>query len=438
MGSESGGSDMNRQKFRVRHQTRESGVAILAITIILLLVATIGTMMVGRVGLFEQKLTGTDVRSKEVYAAATKGLEYGVMWVRKHKDESPAGLAEALASLPELDPTEMGADFYEHEITYNLKVKGSGADWEDGGPVIKPVVIEVVSKATAQQDSHVSKIVRVDVMIGSQPFFSPGGGKKANVLDGPPIMIEGCTTPGAVTGSPNVVYNYGEGVAIGTTAGTAGGVAMEECIDAADINVHLDLCDINNDPDSCSNSDAISAGEALAAGVEFRDALDEPQSLWATVFGANTSFADLKAMEKMYPENILIVDTSYPHYEGQPSWNGNTWHDNTGTAGEPVIIYFDASVGCPPINGNTTVHGLVYYAKVDCGNQGWGGGTVFGTVAKSGDLQKFNANATIVSTSLDFNYLGEEGEGGEGDDDIYDPGLGHKRFSEIPGSWRDF
>src|SRR5690606_538495 len=151
MGSESGGSDMNRKKFRVRHQARESGVAILAITIILLLVATIGTMMVGRVGLFEQKLTGTDVRSKEVYAAATKGLEYGVMWVRKHKDESPAGLADALANPPQLDPTEMGADFYEHEITYNLKVKGSRADWEDGGPVIKPVVIEVVSKATAQQ-----------------------------------------------------------------------------------------------------------------------------------------------------------------------------------------------------------------------------------------------------------------------------------------------
>lgn len=418
---------MNRHKVRVRHHTSETGVAILAITIILLLVATIGTMMVGRVGLFEQKLTGTDVRSKEVYAAATKGLEYGVMWIRKNKDAPSI----VFSDLPPLDPTVMGADTYDHDIQYFLRADAEG---EYG----RPVVIEVVSTATAQQDSHVSKTLRVDVMLGSRPLFWKGDPEEANVLDGPPIMIEGCTTSGAVTGSPNVVYNYGVGVAIGTTAGTTGGVAMEDCIDAADIDVHLDLCDINNDPDSCSNSDAISAGEALAAGVEFRDALDVPQSLWATVFGSSTTFADLKAMEKMYPENVLIVDTSYPHYDGQPSWNGNTWHDNTGTAAEPVILYFDASVGCPPINGNTTVHGLVYYAKTDCGNQGWGGGTVFGTVAKSGDLQKFNANATIVSTSLDFSYLGDEGDGGDGDSDIEFPGLGPRSFSEVPGSWRDF
>ena len=58
----------------------QKGVAILAITILLLLVATLGTLMVGRVGLFEQKMVGTDVRSKEVYSAAIGGLEYGVNW----------------------------------------------------------------------------------------------------------------------------------------------------------------------------------------------------------------------------------------------------------------------------------------------------------------------------------------------------------------------
>src|SRR5690606_33468469 len=249
MGSESGGSDMNRKKFRVRHQARESGVAILAITIILLLVATIGTMMVGRVGLFEQKLTGTDVRSKEVYAAANRGLEYGVLWLKKNKDAPSINFED----LPPLDSTVMGVDTYDHDIEYFVKADAEG---EYG----RPVVIRVLSKATAQQDSHVSKTVYVDVMLGSRPLFWTGDPEEANVLDGPPIMIEGCTTPGAVTGSPNVVYNYGEGVAIGTTAGTANGVAMEDCIDAADIDVHLDLCDINNDPDSCSNSDAISAG----------------------------------------------------------------------------------------------------------------------------------------------------------------------------------
>lgn len=422
---------MSRDSVRM-HSLRmnsQAGVAILAITIILLLVVTIGTMMVGRVGLFEQKQTGVDVRSKEVYSAAVGGLEYGVKWYEDNMNTISFGEDAAIGDTVTLaddelpEPAELNVDTYTHQIVYTLK-----SDTTDEYGV--PVVIEVASTATAANDSHVSKTVRVDVMLGKIALINSEGGE---VLDGPPIMIEGCTTDGAVTGSPNVVYNYGVGVAIGTTNGTAGGATMEECIQAEDINVHLDLCDINNDPDSCSNSDAVSAEEALDAGVEFRDALEEPQSLWTTIFGAGVTLSDLKDMEQRYPEFIYIVDSSYPHYDEQPDWNGNTWHDNSGTADEPVIIYFDPSVGCPPINGSTTVHGLVYYAESDCGNQGWGGGTVFGTVAKSGDLQSFNANATIVSTSLDFGHFGV------GDETNIPTGEGGvNKFAEVPGTWRDF
>lgn len=425
---------MNRQvnsSFATRQSQR--GVAILAITIILLIVATIATLMLGRVSQSEQKVVGTDVRSKEVYSAALGGLDYGINWFRQNFSTlvwaGGDGCGRGATATPTaLANTVLNADTYAHTLSYRLK---SCMDPEDG----MPAIVELTSSATATGDSHVTKQVTTEVMLGTVNLFSPtsdAGGD--GTFTGPPIMIEGCTTAGAVTGSPNIIYSYGTGVAIGTTSGVSNDVTLDECIAPADINVHLDLCDIVTNPNSCANADAISAGEALAAGVEFRDNLEPSTSLWKSVFGDITR-ADLNELERREPSRIYVVDSTYPHYNGQPSWNGNTWHHNSGTLANPVIIYFDESVGCPPVNGSTTVYGLIYYAKVDCGNQGWGGGTVYGTVAKAGDLQKFNANATVINTSLDFSQV----PSGGGSTTTIDLDINEvSKFSEIPGSFRDF
>src|SRR5690606_24786079 len=108
----------------------QKGVAILAITILLLLVATLGTLMVGRVGLFEQKMVGTDVRSKEVYSAAIGGLEYGVNWFNEDNvldlawsDDDGYGIScagDTATPDPAMPDTDINDDSYAHSITYTL------------------------------------------------------------------------------------------------------------------------------------------------------------------------------------------------------------------------------------------------------------------------------------------------------------------------------
>lgn len=414
----------------------QRGAAILAITMLILIVATIGTLMVGRVGLFEQKAVGMDVRSKEVYSAAVGGLDYGLKWFEDHFadtdlwDTSSADATGkgATASPDSLANADLNADDYSHQITYTLK---SPMDPEKG----VPVVVEVASTATAVNDSHVSKTVTVDVVIGVVKAFAPNGDAgNPDVFTGPPILIEGCTSSSnTITGQPDIIYNFPNGVAVGTTTSMMDTdndgipdtqVSVEDCIDIDDIDAHLNLCDSNN---NCEDADAFVAG-----GGEFRDTPDSPQSLWSTIFGTNTQ-ADLYVLEAQSPTRILIVDATYPHYAGQPNWNGQQWHANVGTATAPVILFFDTSVGCPSINGGTEIYGLVYYETVDCGNQGWGGGTIHGTVAKAGDLSKLNANAVIIDTDIDFSE-----DVGDDEETIDLDTLDIVKYAEIPGSWRDY
>jgi Tfp pilus assembly protein PilX len=429
----------------------QRGMALLVVTILLLLVATIGTLMVGRVGLMEQKVVGSDVRNKEVYSAALGGLEYGKEWLTDNyvttswTDSDGDGDAEAgdtLVNSVTLAQTQQNADNYKHTLVMTLLTDFTN-DIND-----PPVIIRIDSIATGGGDSqsgdtHVTKTVSEEVMVGRirtfPPSTTPSGGL---TVETPPILIEGCTdTTNTITGQPDVVYDHPNGIAVGTTRGLdsdGDGVAdrtVEDCVDITVINNHLNLCSYTG---TCEDAD-----DFVAGGGEFRQGLSQPQSLWSTIFGDITK-ADLRVLERLNPSHVLVVDSTYPHYPSdQPSWNGNTWHRPLPTgmtaAGpalsmEPVILYFDQSVGCPPINGGTPIFGIVYYEKVNCGNQGWGGGVIFGTMAKAGDLSKLNANAVIVQTALDF---GGAGSGPGGTVPGGPPGSIPK-VSEIPGSWRDY
>src|SRR5690606_36012620 len=205
----------------------QQGAAILVITILLLLVATIGTLMVGRVGLVEQKAVGTDVRSKEVYSAAIGGLEYGVSWFRENFTELDFQGGEANgvggSDVAPTYQTALNADTYDHEITYLLR---TAANPDDSG---MPVVVQVISTAVAQSDSHIKKTVSVEVMMArvTSPFANatPGGDP---VFSGPPIMVEGCVDPGSIGGNP-AVFPYG-GPVIGTTSGLADNPDVQSCL----------------------------------------------------------------------------------------------------------------------------------------------------------------------------------------------------------------
>jgi Tfp pilus assembly protein PilX len=83
--------DVKRFKEKSIGSSRQNGVAILVITVLILLVATVGTLMIGRVGLMEQKAVGADIRSEEIYSAAIAGLEAGVNWLKEDASTTGCG-----------------------------------------------------------------------------------------------------------------------------------------------------------------------------------------------------------------------------------------------------------------------------------------------------------------------------------------------------------
>jgi len=171
---------------------------------------------------------------------------------------------------------------------------------------------------------------------------------------------------------------------------------------------------------------------------------DPPLSLHETFFGKLTA-AQLKGIStaeeglNATERSIYYIDADFSDPSGDTGWDGSNWSDNigSGTTGpggvgpydvtHPVVLYFDKSVGCPKVNGNVVVWGVVFYAAESCdttiGAQGGGKATIYGTVAFSGDLLKYNANTEIIDVDLSA--------GGGGFDDI-------KIVTALPGSWIDF
>ncbi|MEA3298658.1 MAG: hypothetical protein U9R22_00365 [Pseudomonadota bacterium] len=400
----------------------QKGVAILAITILLLLVATLGTLMVGRIGLFEQKMVGTDVRSKEVYSAAIGGLEYGVNWFNEDNvldlawsDADGDGIScagDTATPDPAMPDTDLNADSYAHTITYTLM------NCLDQSPVI----VQVSSLAVATADSHVQKTVSVEKMLGvvsTSPFGGTVADEDPSVFQGPPVMVEGCMS--GVTGTPDIYPHDDLGISIGTTQGSVG------CLDEGHFDLHG------------GTKQALAPSKTLADAVfgvvvtTFEDEQDKYEKEEDAVK------AKLLALEAKNPDRILVVDDEYPRFpDDQPSWNGNNWHASLGSEEAPVILYFDREVGCPKINGGPIIWGLIYFADKDCGTHGWGNGEIHGTVALRGDMTSHTANTEIFGKSVDF---GSGGGDEDGDDTVIgEPGgiFDEYRFAEIPGTWRDF
>lgn len=404
---------MTLEKAKSALPARQQGVAILAITIILLLVATIATLMVGRIGLFEQKIVGTDVRSKEVYAAAIGGLEAGVKWFEENYSDLAFEDIGSVVALDEaeLPPTaEMNADDYGVAISYELRSYNE-ADVDAG-----PTIVRVIATATAENDSHISKTVSVDVMIGKVPGLFGNSPMVSDddpaVFQGPPVMVEGCMS--GVTGTPDIYPHEDLGIAIGTTQGTVA------CIDEGHFSLHGGT--------KQALTPQMSIAEAVF-GVDIPEA--DPDKKYEK--DEDAVKAKLLKEEDKNPDRVFVVVAG----EEMP-WDV---HKPLGSEEAPVIVYIDRAMGCPKVNGGPVVHGLVYFAAKDCASHGWGNGEIHGTVAFRGNMIKHTANARIYGKPVDFGGGGDD----EGDDDdtiTIDegdyPGAPENKFAEIPGSWRDF
>jgi len=362
---------------------KQRGAIALIITVILVVIASLSSLVVNKSAIEEQKRSGIDLRNKEVYAAANGALEYGVyelmrLYNDKNLDGSmnedtpawdvvTAGGIAAASYDPYGDDSVttlvQGIDAFTPAITYTLLT----AENE------QPAVIEITAPVVGVAETHVTKTVSVRVLrenLGTPSMFN-----------GPPLIVEDCIDPGAVTGTPDITS---DGVAIGTITGDS---ANDNCIDPG----HFD----------------ITGGGAIGEPVSANPNLD----LFTSMFGGISVETLQEAAE--VSGNVYFITSTSP------------WSTNLGSLDSPVILYFAEEAECPSINGGAIIYGLVYYATPEggCTNPGTGNTKIFGTMAFEGDLKKFNSNIELVK--VDYSSA-------DGND------VSVSLITVLPGSWRDF
>ena len=202
-------------------RTKQRGAAALIITLILVVIASLSSLVVNKSAIEEQKRSGIDLRNKEVYAAANGALEYGVYeLMRVYNDNDPAtpgwvgvdviNVAAAAGDMAtaSYDPygdgsvvtLDQGIDDFTPSISYTLLTA------EDA----QPAIIEITAPVVGVAETHVAKTVSVRVVranLGTPSMF-----------DGPPLIVEDCIPAGAVNGTPDITS---DGVAIATISGSS-------------------------------------------------------------------------------------------------------------------------------------------------------------------------------------------------------------------------
>lgn len=370
-------------------RANQRGAAALIITLILVVIASLSSLVVNKSALEEQKRSGIDLRNKEVYAAANGALEYGIYeLMRVYNDNDPATPDWALlvdetndaaaagdTATASYDPygdgsvvtLDQGIDDFTPSISYTLLTA------EDA----QPAIIEITAPVVGVAETHVTKTVSVRVVranLGTPSMFS-----------GPPLIVEECIPAGAITGTPDITS---DSVAIATISGSSAGTG---CID----------------PGHFSVTGGGVVGEPISTNTNLE--------LFESMFGGITE-TTLKEMAGV-SNNVHYVTDSSP------------WSTNIGSLTDPAILYFDEAAGCPSLNGGVIIYGLVYFEAPSgsnpygCDVQGTGGAIIYGTVAVEGNLLSMNANVELVK--VDFS-------GTNGDDSPVSV------ISVLPGSWRDF
>lgn len=369
---------------------RQAGAAALLITMILMVIAGLSALVVSKTAFNEQRMSGTDIRSKEVYNAAFGSLDYAAGRLQEHYlvaplpdivwsslDADGKGLKDATASPPAfvntVNPVDGAttfnarADSYTPGVVYTLLTDEAN----------DPLIIDVATTATATNDTQVTKTLAARFMVTY--LFS-------NQISGaPPLVVEGCID--GITGTPDIDTRAPDATAIVTL----GGDASTSCIDTG----HFDF----------------------PAGDDVEPVQDAP-SLFDMFFpGLNGDRSIIKSWSDAEEvAGVALADRSVIYVSDEEL---QTWNDDVGSGtlvgGEPiptkpVILFFESDVdndgqgGCVPINGNVTIWGLVFYDQPSCdvtvGAQGGGKATIYGTMAFSGDLQQFNANTEIINTDL--------------------------------------
>lgn len=436
-----------------REAVRQGGAVSLLVVLVLLIALTLIVLAMGRVGVQEQTISGNEQRSLKAIDAAQAGVEYGMNWLARNLDGLDAEylLDGTCACWPKTltvpsDVTPGTGETYRVRVTVTPQGTDSYSPYSGScssctTPVAGPY-LEVSAKADDANDASVTATVE-QLAMNNADFTSKSGGS-------PPLVLRGCFTD-KTTGGPDVYPPYtgpyaGDAISAGDTAK----LLVPDCVsDGID---PLAMCDCPEDPGDAPHI------ETHSGDVDNPLDFTNPNAAWESIFPdyskaqffrdaageeALVSAGRMSTAERTY---ILIDSVADATALGTTV---NNWHTDLGsgilpgnetpskpcgTPGgpsytppeltHPVILYFDSDVvGCPKLNSGVTIWGIVYIKNCALDGNGWGGGTVYGTVAIESDMETLNANAHVCGT--------DETVGG-GKNSSY-----NQLFVRIPGTWND-
>ncbi|TAK61349.1 PilX N-terminal domain-containing pilus assembly protein [Methylobacter sp.] len=411
----------------------QQGMATLIVVIVVLIITTLMVFFATRVGIFDQRMAGNEVRYKEAFAAAEAGLD---MAVQKFENQFKTNFTGAASWATIIANSAIAAGTETDGTTAEAGESSFGVTLTDVGSLIGGMNVYRISSTGLSADGTGTATVSSEVTMKSIL-----GGSAPDV----PIIVNGSVGTG---GNFNIVTNPnggGDGIPVSIWTGgpsPAGDVSMG----GSSATCHIQYYDGNNS--QCSNpsgnTELLSDGDGTtltAQNTTFPDVLPNdpnfPDDLFQFLFGVTR--ADWQTVyEKANSRNQVVADcSSLTATSGQTFrlwWvTGNCDMGSTqiiGSSANPVILVIDD-------------HEL---------DMGGGGARIYGTVFL------FNNPSNVATPSADFHGspaiygslvsdIGGSAMNGSYSI-VYDSTINSNLVSSnssanydmafVPGSWRDF
>lgn len=319
-----------------RHQ---KGMATLLVSIMLVLLITIGVFSGSRMVISEVKATQNTYWSTRALQAADGGVDYAIAWLSQTAND-PVWVADHSVAPND----QKGAPITYSEGSYTV----TATPYRQSGSS----TVQLVATATGTDHSRATVQQQVALLGLLSPHFNNA-----------PLVINGCLS--GVTGNP-VASQNGSGVSIASSQ--AGG-----CIALGHMNITGTI-----------------EGNAFTG------------SAWNAVFGVTTDDLKLFASSPLNQQLMDQGGGVYFYDSTNPAPNNFHQSVGT-QALPAVIVFGPGSGcpkinGSPTIYGI-----VYYDASCASQDPGWGGATIHGTVVVDGSVTKFTANSQLLGANLGNN-----------------------------------
>lgn len=368
---------------------RQQGMATLTMSLVVLFLASLMVFYTSSGMLFEIKTGNNQLYQSKAMEAARGGVEHSMAWLVNGSNTSSLAWTTDATGPSGTNQKATAASFPSSVSSQTIGAYTVAVSlWRNSAT---PTILEVSAAASGDANATIRQRIRLGTttVTTSTP-------NTLNIATVAPIVIKGGLS--GVTGTPDVYPNTAGGAAIVTSS------TNSSEIDSGHLNLH---------------------GGTISYGAF-------TGSAWDFIF-PNTTKAQMK--EESEKQKLLSAPRTIFYYPGsytEMPWEISPWSSNkiVGSSSNAVVIIFDENAGCPKINGNVTIYGVVYYYD-DCDQNGWGGATIYGSMIADRPITKLTANTDFVGWSVN-----------SGTGTITLPPITTtttaQTFAKLAASWRDF